>query len=289
MKAQLRNCVFVILLTSPAILRGQVSARPDSVNVARPRARLLGVFDEASGEPVPGVQVRDSVTGAAAITTSGGTVNLQFSTSGTRVLALRKPGYAPQSLTVAISATDSTPITVVLKHIAELPAVVTRDSIRRYVSPGLRAFDERRRNHSAGYFVGDSILRKDENRSLASLLQAHAAGAAIKQGRGGTSFLVKAPSCSNGGPPDVYLDGAPIAHLPDPRYQGERVSDPTTFKVLKSSQQTQDGSADPIDLSQFRVSDLAGVEFYPRTETVPVQYSRSTSACGVLLLWTRER
>lgn len=63
----------------------------------------------------------------------------------------------------------------------------------------LRGFDDRRRNHSGGYFIGDSILRKDENRSLASVLMAYASGASIEQARGGAAFLARAPSCNLAG------------------------------------------------------------------------------------------
>jgi hypothetical protein len=45
----------------------------------------------------------------------------------------------------------------------------------------------------------------------------------------------------------------------------------------------------PIDLNQFQVSSLAGVEYYPDNATMPVQFSRTSGGCGALFLWTRER
>ena len=43
------------------------------------------------------------------------------------------------------------------------------------------------------------------------------------------------------------------------------------------------------NLQQMRVDQFAGVEFYPGGATIPSQYNKTGSSCGVLLLWTRER
>ena len=45
----------------------------------------------------------------------------------------------------------------------------------------------------------------------------------------------------------------------------------------------------PIDLAQFHVSDLAGVEYYPDNAAIPVQLASSSGGCGALFLWTREK
>jgi hypothetical protein len=64
---------------------------------------------------------------------------------------------------VSITPQDSSPITVVLSTVTELPAVVTRDSAPRYISPGLQAFEERRKE-GLGDFIDASQLWKDEAR-----------------------------------------------------------------------------------------------------------------------------
>jgi hypothetical protein len=47
--------------------------------------------------------------------------------------------------------------------------------------------------------------------------------------------------------------------------------------------------ADPPDATRIPVSDLGGVDFYAISATAPVQYNKTGSGCGVLLIWTRER
>jgi hypothetical protein len=43
------------------------------------------------------------------------------------------------------------------------------------------------------------------------------------------------------------------------------------------------------NLEQMRVDQFAAVEFYAGGARTPVQYNKTDSNCGVLLLWTRER
>jgi hypothetical protein len=46
---------------------------------------------------------------------------------------------------------------------------------------------------------------------------------------------------------------------------------------------------DFADLDKLRVEDYAGIEVYSGAATVPAEYNMTGSACGVILLWFRER
>jgi len=244
---------------------------------AQPVPRILGVFDNATGEPVAGVQVVDMLTGTSALTTATGTVSLSFLSPGGSLVRIRKVGYALQTMSIPMSPSDTAPITVLLKHATELPAVVTRDSAPHYISPGLRGFEERRKTATAGYFMDEKALRREDNRPLGNVLLAHAPGVTVKQ-VSSAMFLLKSPRCSNGGQPDVYVDGVVMGHVPDNRWPGS--------SRLRGSTDTRDI---PMDLSQFQVSDLGAVEYYPDNATIPAQFSRTSAGCGALMLWTRER
>jgi hypothetical protein len=43
------------------------------------------------------------------------------------------------------------------------------------------------------------------------------------------------------------------------------------------------------DMSRFSVKDYAGVEYYAGGASLPEKYNSTSNACGVLLLWTRDR
>ena len=42
-------------------------------------------------------------------------------------------------------------------------------------------------------------------------------------------------------------------------------------------------------IEKLRVEEFAGIEFYAGGASVPVQYNKTGSSCGVLLLWSRMR
>jgi hypothetical protein len=235
-----------------------------SVKSAAYRSRILGLFDVSSGEPIADAQVLDIATGWSAKTTATGTVALVFLAEGGSIVRIRKVGYAPLTVAVAISPKDTTPLTLAMTKVTELPAVVTRDTARHFISPALNGFDERARTHVAGYFVTDSTLRKEENRTVGNVLRSHFPGVLLRDGPGGATFLAGTMRCSGGGAPEVYLDGVSV-NLALDKHQ----------KLF--------------DLNSISVTNLAGIEFYPSTDELPIQFPHTTAGCGALLLWTRER
>jgi hypothetical protein len=110
------------------------------------RYRVLGVFDDVTGDPLEGVEVSDILTGNKSLTTSTGTVSLLFLPDGGGFIRLRKVGYELQTMPVAIAPSELTPVTVVLRRATMLEKVVVTDSAAHHVSPGLRQFEEHRRN-----------------------------------------------------------------------------------------------------------------------------------------------
>lgn len=81
------------------------------------RSRLLGVFDEATGDVVIGAEVADSTSGTFALTTTTGTVSLAFLPAGNSTLRIRKTGYLDLFLPVSISPRDTLPLTLLLKPV----------------------------------------------------------------------------------------------------------------------------------------------------------------------------
>jgi hypothetical protein len=254
--------------------------RDPVASIPRAPLRIIGVYDEISGQPIPAVEISETATGTSVMTSTTGSANLGFIVPKGGEIRIRKIGFEEQTMTVSMTPADTQPITIIMKRVAELPAVVTKDAAPRYLSPTLKSFEERRKNHTSGYFIDEATLRKEDNRALGNVLVAHAPGAIVKQ-VSSANFLLKSPRCSSGGMPDVYIDGVPLAHLDDPRW-------PTPGKN-RFSKAPPDPREFPIDLNQFAVSDLAGVEFYPDNATMPVQFSRTSAGCGALFLWTRER
>jgi hypothetical protein len=233
------------------------------------RARLLGVFDSGSGEPVEGAEVQDVAARVSARTTKTGTVSLMFLQGDGSLVRVTKLGYRPAALFIATGPADTTPVTVLLSAAATaLPAVVTRDSAPTYISPGLREFDERRRFNGGGTFIAEAELRKAGSRKLSDVLRVvpgmrvdcSPSECYVATSRQTKRAVIIGSRCYA----DIYLDGALVSNSSDP-------------------------IASQHDVDRFVVRDLAGVEFYAGPASMPAAYNKTGSSCGVLLLWSRER
>jgi len=239
------------------------------------RFRLLGVYDERSGDPVADVKVSDMLSGTFSLTSSTGTVSLMFLPEGGSLVSIKKVGYEPQTLPVPISPSDTLPITLLMRplttgQITQLPAIRTIGTAP-YISGALRAFQEREKE-GFGYFIDDTTLRKNEGHQLADVIRPRAPGADFFYGPHGAQY-VGAMRCG-GGASTVYLDGVPLSGDPGPMIMVQGKTRITTT---------------PPDLSQIPVEMLGGVEWYPSTNFAPIEFGGTTQGCGVLLLWTRER
>lgn len=261
-----------------------VQAPPPEQSVPHYRARVLGVYDEGSGDPIANAKITDFLSGTSALTNSAGLVSLIFLPDGGSFVRIRKLGYEPQVIPVAISPSDTAPVTLLMRPLAtggatRLPGVTTT-AAAPYLSPALRGFQERKNVGAAGYFIDDTTLRNNESHQLADLMRSRLPSVNLGGGNGRGTSLLKSFRCVSTstdppGPPQVFLDGVPLVSDPPP--PGPLGRHPPPPKSV------------PFDLSKFQVSDLAGVEWYPSTDQAPVGYAGTSERCGVLLLWTRER
>lgn len=264
-------------LTTVTARIGRAQAKPEQKYIGR----LVGVYDESTGNPIDSVEVRDLVTGSFAYTTRTGTMALSFVDTAGSLLRIRKFGYAPITMFIG-NAPGLPPVTLVLQPTAQrLPAVVTHDTLRHYLSPTISAFEERRKT-GMGYFVSEAELRKEETRPLANVLRSHVATLAIQDVvMGGQRVTIAASRRGNGGacPVDVFLDGVKL----------NSNSQSGTLAILGSRRSggtaLQQGY---VDLGQFLVTDLAGVEYH-NVSDMPAEFEHTGSGCGGLYLWTRER
>src|SRR6185312_4205054 len=130
------------------------------------------------------------------------------------------------------------------------------------------------------HFISDSTLRRNENTTLANLVDSRVPGAMLKPmvvpGKGYIMALVSTrKSCA----------GLALLH--------PRCTDPSCYVaiyldgVLRFSSKL---GLDPPDLSRdYNIGDLAGVEFYAGGAASPVGMHSDDDGCGSLWLWTRER
>jgi hypothetical protein len=255
----------VTLAATPLALFAQSGALEGSVST-----------DSLGKHSMPGVDISIPALNLTTRTNFAGEYRLPGIAPGKYLAIATAVGYRSVGDSVTIAVGESNFHDFVLATRATvLDSVVSKAAapLPHHISPGLNGFEERMHDRKGGYFVSDSILRKEEDRPLADVIVAHVPGIMVQRfsskaylatGRGPSAGAMsgKSVSCY----PDVYLDGVLLAPLPDP------------VKPIKA-----------VDLTQFPPTELGGMEFYPGGASLPVQFNHTASGCGALLLWSREK
>src|SRR4051812_24778562 len=96
------------------------SVQPQASAPVRVSGRIVGVYDDQSGEPLEGVEIRNLFNGWSVLTTATGTALLSFVDTTGAILSLKKVGYNPLTTVVKNSPQDTTPVTLVLKRITQV-------------------------------------------------------------------------------------------------------------------------------------------------------------------------
>lgn len=265
----------IAMLGIAGALVAQEPARADTAHhliLPRYRYRILGVFDDDSGEPIEGVEVIDVLNGNSALTTKTGTVTLAFLPDGGSMVRLRKVGYGVQTFTVPISPADTAPITIMMNKATTLATVVVTDSTAHYISPALRGFEERKKA-GFGRFIDESEMRKNDNHTMADVLVAHLPGLMVVPAPLGAKFIASSRRMCSG-----------------PAMRACRNADcyPTVFVDGVRANLGTNPSLPP-DWGKISPTDYAAVEFYAGGASAPAEFSGTNNECGILLLWSRER
>ena len=251
--------------------------------------RVLLAVDSATGNALPGAQFVDATSHSIAVTGADGKAQLDLFSDSAITITARLIGYAPRTLTISSASDPDAVVRVALAKAVVLSTMQVTGVGSRYISPALQGFEERKKLNMGGYFVDDSILRKEEGRKLGDVLRSHVPGVMLSEGAHSAIDLLKSPRCVSGGPPQVYLDGVPLAAEIPASDMRDRPSNASSGSGGATTRRQQNAAIPPFNLTNFLVSNLAGVEYYPDGPSLPVQFDHSSQRCGALLLWTRER
>ena len=198
------------------------------------------------------------------------------------------------SVTVAASG-DTFHDFVLFTKVAQLESVVASatSTARKYTSPALNAFEERRKQ-GVGTFIPEEELRKHDTERLANVLRSRTPGIQFVTVRG-VDYAIAGHTTANNGTrvmdnittmqtidgvfptrcyATIYLDG--VLNFDYSQDLGPMAINPKTTVPA------------PPRIDDFPIDHLGGVEYYAGEATLPHGY-RSGAGCGVLLLWTRER
>ena len=232
----------------------------------KPTVRIMGVFDDATGQPVVGAEVVDISSNTKAITSDAGMIPLTWLPPGTTFLQVRKVGYTSKMIPVNISPADTEPITVILKPMGTtLPQVVTKATP---AATGKLAEFERRRAIGMGKFLTQEEIQKHETSRTADMLlmlggihivhpRNNASAAYVAVNRVSGSISKGMADCLAG----IVLDGAAV-YSANP---GEQ----------------------PFDINQITADQISGIEVYTGGASIPPEYNATRASCALVIIWTR--
>ena len=272
----------VALIESPSVAKSQTptsAAHADSGAVLRGR-----VVRQSDGSAIAGAEIVLVPSDRHAVTDSSGAYRLEGLRVGMALVQVRHVGFEVERDTVNVVADHENVRTYALApQSAALDTVRTVAAGQQYLSQRLRAFEERRTSGQGGYFLSDSIMRRNEGTTLASLVAGRVPGVTALAGKSlvssrkkcqGFTFL-HSDTCAKGAADcfvTIYLDGV--------LYYTPPAAEPGGSPQL----------VPPPDLTRaFSVSSLAGAEFYADGASAPPGMHSNDQGCGTLWLWTRER
>lgn len=228
--------------------------------VPRPLGRLLGVFDDVTGQPVVDAEILNLATQAKSRTSASGAISLALLPPGVSILQIRKIGYASRLQAVTVSPTDTVSITVALVPLVQaLPEV--RTTAPRPTAGKLATF-EQHRAEGMGHFLTQDQLEKAQGRLTSDVFRM-IPGMKVVPDLHGTAWYVgttRGGGSIGGGTclAAVMVDGVIV-------YRGGR-------------------GAVPFDINTIRPEEMAGVEFYAGGASMPIEYR---FGCGLVVIWTR--
>jgi hypothetical protein len=217
---------------------------------------LDGIVTDSSLTPIEGATVSVRATKLQVRTGNNGRFRMSGVSAGQHLLSVRRLGYEAFTTAITVTTVDTVRLAITLRPLSRELQTVTISE--RNNAPSLAEFQERLAR-GVGQYMTDADIRRLNVVSLSGLLatfQSVAVGGMAYNRRG---FGLR--SC----PFRVFVDGAPVAvrHL---------------------------------DTDLPVPGQLAGIEVYTNSATVPIQYATfagnmpgdvSGSACGAILLWMK--
>lgn len=213
------------------------------------RATIDGSVTDSSLAPLGGANITLLGSPIAATTAESGRFRITSLPAGEYVILVRRLGYASASASLRLGEGDTLRPAFALRR-----AVTELDTMRTSATSAptrLGEFEERRA-HTIGHFITQDEIEKRDPISIADMLRSVLSVGISERGIRRVAYSMRAPGC----PFQIFVDGQLFS---------ER-GDLTTAPAPK---------------------EIAGVEIYSGPATIPLQYKRHDTMCGVIVIWTR--
>jgi carboxypeptidase family protein len=213
---------------------------------------ITGTVKDETGTRVPNVEIKVPKTGAVAHTDSSGRFIVRGLTPGLFDLSVRRLSFTPMTLSLEVTAGDTTDVDVMLTTAAEtLPTVEVKGKEER--KRQLDGFEERRKR-GLGHFITRAQIEAQSPLVLSEMLRG-VPGAELMQtnivGRMTLRFA-RRNDCA----PAYFVDGQYLINY---------------------------------NIDDMNPRNVEGVELYAGFAGLPQEFAKQmgVQACGVVVIWTR--
>ena len=245
------------------------------VRSAQAQGSVRGWVTDQSQAPVRDAEVLIEKIPAVTRTDSSGRFHFRSLPPGVHSLAVRRLGYAPASVEVQLKDQDSVTVHIQLIQRAQpLPEVPVAGEQRPTLGSRFADF-ERRRSSGVGQFLSVDDLSVERSKPLGDALVRlrgvyvvrSAMSACLTSRRGAQSFQNMATGwCGSQFVGDAYC---PVA-------------------VFINGHLVYSGHSEEIfNLNSMRTDEVAGVEYYSGSGTLPRELGAPRGTCGALVIWTK--
>ena len=249
---------------------------------AQEHARIAGrVVYKSTKAGIPGAEVRLLPPSAPLVTDSGGFFRFDRVLPGDVTLIVRRVGFAPESAFFEVHPREDLDVLVELREsVQQLDTVNVAGRADPLATGKLKGFYERK-HFGIGALIDAGDLKGEVHQQLGDVITSRVPGTRLVRGRLGPSSWIATRRDSGIRPAGARLDqidrqlGAdPTACYPDVYVDGVNVYQFGFGRRL-------------FDISSINTFDVAAIEVYVGAARIPIQYNKSSSACGVLLIWTK--
>jgi len=235
------------------------------------------VVNDATNQPVAGVEVSIPAISRSAISDSSGTFVLRDITTAPYQVVLRKVGFQPLSTTITISGADVAEHTLRLAPIStELSKVVVAATM---AERRLTSFEEHRRARMGGSFLTAAELEKERGRALSDVLQSVSGADIVRLGSGPAYFATRRGYDSIMHMPGVSAGDRMRGASPGLCYAAVVVNNVFVYRG--------DGGDELFDLNSIAPNEILAIEVYKGGATMPLEYNATRKTCGLLVIFTK--
>ncbi len=238
-----------------ALLTVLASSPPSALAQQAPSGTLVLLVTVAgSGAPLQGAQLVVEGTGLGGITDGNGVLQIEGVPIGSRTVAVRYLGFAPERTTVQLREGQLVELAFALR-VRPVRLAEVRVPVRRRVTVLETVGFNRRKANGIGTFITREQIEQRHTTRLSDVLRSvpgiNLAPTAFSDAR---ASMTRSNTGGRRCPIQYYVDG-----------------------VLTVA----------LNIDDVRAGDVEGMEIYRGSSGIPPDFNRGTALCGVILIWTR--